>query len=110
MKLSEHIKKEMKSIDKKMIEDWLDADSHSNRLPVKFNFSDRELIGKLLNPNIKSFLEKSLKSSAYKSKEDAFDVLMTCMPKSAENINTITPEDARKMLQDFVKKYWYKDE
>ena len=57
-----------------------------------------------------AFLRVALKSIAYKSKENAFDVLMSCMPKSAENINTITPEDARKMLQDFVKKYWYKDE
>ena len=39
-------------------------------------------------------------------RERVFDVLMSCMPETAENISTIMPEDARKMLQDFVKKYW----
>lgn len=39
-------------------------------------------------------------------KEECFDTLMSCIPKTAENISTITPEDARKMLQDFVNKYW----
>lgn len=40
-------------------------------------------------------------------KENAFNVLMECMPLTAESIATIVPQDARKMLQDFVKKYWH---
>ena len=90
MKLKSHIEEEIKKF-----EEWSLPNKQRN-YPSMIEVAD--------------WLRQSLKSIAYKSKEDAFDVLMSCMPKSAENINTITPEDARKMLQDFVKKYWYKDE
>ena len=39
-------------------------------------------------------------------KNNAFHVLLSCMPLSAENIATITPIDARVMLQRFIKRYW----
>jgi hypothetical protein len=36
----------------KDIEDWLDADSHSNRLPPGIMFKDIQVIAELLAPNI----------------------------------------------------------
>lgn len=55
--------------DETMIEDWLDADAHSNRLPTRFNFADLQLIGELLNPRIKSFITNLL--SRVKEQETA---------------------------------------
>ena len=54
--------------DETMIEDWLDADSHSGKLPSKFNFDDLQLIGELLNPEIKKLLDNQQALRGLKSK------------------------------------------
>jgi hypothetical protein len=54
--------------------------------------------------------ERISKIEQIRCEEWAFDTLMSCMPKTAENISTITGEDARKMLNDFVKKTLTKNE
>jgi len=55
-----YTEKVLAEFEETMIEDWLDADSHSNKLPAKFNFADCQLIGELLNPRLKSFLATSI--------------------------------------------------
>ena len=55
--LKKHNKEVEKEFDETMVEDWLDLDAHSNRLPVKFNFSDLQNIGELLNPRIKALIK-----------------------------------------------------
>lgn len=44
------------------IEDWLDNDAHSNRLPVKFNFSDIQKVAELLTPRILNLIEAEVKA------------------------------------------------
>lgn len=50
--------------------------------------------------------KEAKKEAVGAEQERCFDVLMGCMPKSAENIATITERDARIMLQKFVNAYW----
>jgi len=55
--------------DETIVEDWLDADYHSNKLPVKFNFADFQLIGELLNPCIKAFLSSKIAQTLAEERE-----------------------------------------
>lgn len=90
-----------KEFDETMVEDWLDADSHSGRLPSKFNFSDLQLIGKLLNPNIKQFLSKKLEEQAREFKK--------CVPaKRPEWIEAYDNDGHRYQIPSDKREEWYK--
>ena len=66
---------EEKDFDETMVEDWLDADYHSNRLPLKFDFADMQLIGELLNPNIKAYSAKLAEKRVQEERENILHIL-----------------------------------
>ena len=81
-----------KYFDETSIEDWLDADSHSGRLPAKFLFSDCEFIGELLTPRIRHLLSTE-REKGYREGYDAIEL-------SSGEINDEIRRQARQELKD----------
>ena len=69
-------------------------------------FNGDEIRCRKFENKIKKALTTIDREAREEEREHAFSVLMESMPKSAENIATIIPIDARVTLQDFVKNYW----
>lgn len=66
------------------IEDWLDADAHSDRLPVKINFSDIEIIAENLAPTIDLLLQTKL----LQERQNTIEEIITFV-KNDEKFDTV---------------------
>jgi len=54
--------------------------------------------------DFRNFLSEAISQTEREEKERQYDMMMKCLPSDAENLSTLTPDQAFRLIKCFIKK------